>query len=159
MKVSAPEEYGLRCMLQLARHQAGGMVEPLTLAEVARNEGLTVAYVAKIVRRLRRAGLVKSVLGRSGGYTLTREPGRITVAEVLGALGGRLYTNDYCSRFTGHRAACTHLGACTIQSLWGVVEGLLDRVLGQTTLLDLLVGTPRRPLSIEVHPAVAGERR
>jgi Rrf2 family protein len=159
VKVSAQEEYGLRCMLQLARHQASGVIEPLTLAEVARHEGLTVAYVAKIVGRLRRAGLVKSVLGRSGGYTLTREPGRITVAEVLNPLGGHLYTNDYCSRFAGDRAACTHLGGCTIQSLWGVVEGLLDRVLGQTTLLDLLAGTPRRPLSIEVHPAVAGERR
>lgn len=159
MKVSAQEEYGLRCMLQLARHEATGTVEPLTLAEVARHEGLTVAYVAKIVRRLRRAGLVKSVLGRSGGYSLTREPGRITVAEVLNSLGGRLYTNDYCNRFTGDRASCAHLGDCTIQTLWGVVEGLLDRVLGQTTLRDLLAGAPRRPLSIEVHPAVAGERR
>lgn len=159
MKVSAQEEYGLRCMLQLARHQAGGVLDPLTLAEVARQEGLTVAYVAKIVRRLRRAGLVKSVLGRSGGYSLTREPGRITVAEVLNALGGRLYSNDYCTRFTGDRASCAHIGACTIQSLWGVLEGLLDRVLGRTTLLDLLAGTPRRPLSIEVGPAVAGERR
>lgn len=158
MKVSAQEEYGLRCMLQLARRHNGGGAEPLTLGQVARDEGLTVAYVAKIVRRLRRAGLVKSVLGRSGGYTLSRDPGQITVAEILNALGGRLYNNDYCSRFTGDKASCAHLGDCTIQSLWGVVEGLLERVLGRTTLRDLLVGAPRAPITIETGAASAGER-
>jgi Rrf2 family protein len=136
-----------------------GRSEPLTLAEVARDEGLTVAYVAKIVRRLRRAGLVKSVLGRSGGYTLSRDPGQITVAEVLSALGDRLYDTGYCNRFAGDRKVCTHFGACTIQSLWGVVERLLDRVLGHTTLQDLLAGVPRPPMAIEVGPASAGERR
>jgi Rrf2 family protein len=159
VKVTAQEEYGLRCMLQLARSQWGGRVEPLTLGEVARGEGLTVAYVAKIVGRLRRAGLVKSVLGRSGGYTLTREPDKITVAEVLNALGGRLYNTDYCSRFAGDKAVCAHLGDCTIQSLWGVLEGLLEKVLGRTTLLDLLVGAPRAPIGIEIGTATAGERR
>jgi len=146
-------------MMQLARRHNGGGVEPLTLGQVARDEGLTVAYVAKIVRLLRRAGLVKSVLGRSGGYTLSREPGQITVAEVLNALGGRLYNIDYCSRFAGDKASCAHLGDCTIQSLWGVLEGLLDRVLGNTTLLDLLVGLPRAPIAIETGSAAAGERR
>jgi Rrf2 family protein len=159
LKVSAQEEYGLRCMMQLARRHNGGGAEPLTLGQVARDEGLTVAYVAKIVRRLRRAGLVNSVLGRSGGYTLSREPGKITVAEVLNALGGRLYNTDYCSRFAGDKPSCAHLGDCTIQSLWGVLEGLLDRVLGHTTLLDLLVGLPRAPIAIETGLAAAGERR
>jgi Rrf2 family protein len=143
MKVSSQEEYGLRCMLQLARRQRDGQAQPLTLAEVARDEGLTVAYVAKLVRRLRRAGLVKSVLGRSGGYTLARPAGEISVLEVLGALGGKLYTSDYCRRFSGERATCTHMGDCSIRSLWGVVEGLLDRVLGATMLKDLL-GSERR---------------
>src|SRR5262249_60747835 len=100
MKVSAKEEYGLRCMLQLARHQGA---DPLSLAEIARDEGLTVAYVAKLVGRLRRAGLVRSVLGRSGGYTLARDASSITLLEVLGALGGRLYSEGYCKRFSGGR--------------------------------------------------------
>ena len=143
MKVSSQEEYGLRCMLQLARRERDGQVHPLTLAEVARDEGLTVAYVAKLVRRLRRAGLVKSVLGRSGGYTLARPAAEISILEVLGALGGKLYTSDYCRRFSGERATCTHMGDCSIRSLWGVVEGLLDRVLGATMLKDLL-GSEKR---------------
>jgi Rrf2 family protein len=143
MKVSSQEEYGLRCMLQLARRQRDGHEHPLTLAEVARDEGLTVAYVAKLVRRLRRAGLVKSILGRSGGYTLARQASEISILEVLTALGGKLYTTDYCRRFSGERATCMHMGDCSIRSLWGVVEGLLDRVLGATMLKDLL-GSEKR---------------
>jgi Rrf2 family protein len=138
MKVSAQEEYGLRCMLQLARSQKAGRREPLTLAQVAKDEGLTVAYVAKLIRSLRRAGLVKSVLGRTGGYSLSRPAEGITVLEVLHALGGKLYGTDYCNRFPGEQAICTHMGDCSIRSLWGVIEGLLDDVLGRTMLSDLV---------------------
>src|SRR6266571_2676492 len=101
MKVSAQEEYGLRCMLQLARRQKGGLEHPLTLSEMAREEGLTVPHVAKLIRRLRKAGLVRSVLGRTGGYTLSRDACSVSVAEVLGALGGKLYDTDYCARYSG----------------------------------------------------------
>src|SRR5262245_12096113 len=137
MKVSAQEEYGLRCMLQLARRQKEGRREPLSLAEVARDEGLTVAYVAKLIRRLRRAGLVRSVLGRTGGYTLSRPAEEVSVLEILQSLGGKLYSTDYCNRFPGEQSICAHMGDCSIRSLWGVIEGLLDKVLGQTKLADL----------------------
>src|SRR5262245_58120787 len=109
MKVSAQEEYGLRCMVQLARRQKEGRREPLTLGEVARDEGLTVAYVAKLIRMLRRSGLVRSVLGRTGGYVLAREADRITLLEILSALGGQMYDTDYCNRFPGEQAICTHM--------------------------------------------------
>ncbi|HYV86820.1 MAG TPA: Rrf2 family transcriptional regulator [Patescibacteria group bacterium] len=154
MKVSAKEEYGLRCMLQLARRQSEERLgqshqrpEPLSLAEIARHEGLTVAYVAKLIARLRRAGLVRSVLGRSGGYTLARDASEISVLEVLGPLGGKLYNTDYCNRFAGDMKGCAHLDDCSMRALWGVVEGLLDRVLGQTMLTDL-IGTERHALAL-----------
>ena len=138
MKVSAQEEYGLRCMLQLARHQMAGNQQPLTLAEIGRDEGLTVPNVAKIIRGLRKAGLVHSALGRRGGYTLARPAGVISVAEILHTLGGRLYDPEYCNRYAGHLDTCTHMGDCSIRSLWGVLENLLESVLSQTKLSDLV---------------------
>ncbi len=138
MKVSAQEEYGLRCMLQLARRQMGGNPKPLTLAEIGRGEGLTIANVAKIIRSLRKAGLVRSVLGRRGGYSLVRRAGGINVAEILHALGGRLYDPEYCHRYSGDLDTCTHMGDCSIRSLWGVLENLLESVLSQTKLSDLV---------------------
>src|SRR5437867_10039135 len=141
MKVSAQEEYGLRCILQIARHQRSGRSNPLTLAEIAREEGLTVPHVAKLIRTLRKAGLVKSTLGRTGGYVLTRDATRISVAEVLAALGGgRLYDASYCDRHAGDLKVCTHMGDCSIRSLWGVLEELLERVLRRTMLSELISG-------------------
>ena len=137
MKVSAQEEYGLRCMLQLATRQKSGDSSPLTLGEIAREEGLTVPHVAKLIRMLRKAGLVKSVLGRTGGYTLAKDVGSVSVAEVLTALGGKLYDTGYCGRFTGDLAICSHMGDCSIRSLWGVLETLIERVLDKTMLSDL----------------------
>ena len=140
MKVSAQEEYGLRCLLQLARRQKSGDAHPLTLSEIARDEGLTIPYVAKLIRRLRKAGLVRSVLGRTGGYTLSRDASVVSVGEALSALGGKLYDTDHCTKFTGDLAVCTHMGDCSIRSLWGVLEGLIEKVLSKTVLSEL-VGT------------------
>ena len=86
MKVSAQEEYGLRCILQIAAQSSS---EPLTLAEIARREGMSVPHVAKLMGHLRHAGLVEGVRGRSGGYVLTRPAGSISVLDALSALGER----------------------------------------------------------------------
>jgi Rrf2 family protein len=138
MKVSAQEEYGLRCALQLARRQRSGNGDPLSLGEMAREEGLSVPHVAKLIRELRRAGVVRSVLGRTGGYVLARDAATISVQEVLDALGGKLYDGNYCQRYSGDLATCTHMGDCSIRSLWGVLESILGRVLSRTMLADLV---------------------
>ena len=138
MKVSAREEYGLRCALQLARRQGAGNGNPLSLGEIARDEGLSVPHVAKLIRGLRRAGLVRSVLGRTGGYVLARDAAAISVQEILDALGGKLYDTNYCQRYSGDLSVCTHMGDCSIRSLWGVLESILGRVLGRTMLSELV---------------------
>ncbi len=66
MKFSSLEEYGLRCLVQLGTRGRGS--ESLTIAEMSRREGISAPNVAKIMRVLRRAGLVKSTRGQSGGY-------------------------------------------------------------------------------------------
>src|SRR5437667_16092 len=68
MRLSAQEEYGLRCLLQVAREPEGGLTTP----QLAEREGLGAAHVHKLMRLLRRGGLVKSVRGRNGGYQLAR---------------------------------------------------------------------------------------
>lgn len=138
MKVSAQEEYGLRCALQLARRQGTGNPQPLSLAEIARDEGLSVPHVAKLFRGLRRAGLVRSVLGRTGGYVLARDASTISVQKVLDALGGKLFDTNYCQRYSGDLNVCTHMGDCSIRSLWGVLESILGRVLSRTMLSELV---------------------
>lgn len=138
MKITAQEEYGLRCLLQLARHREA---EPLTVGAIAEEEGLSVPYVGKLMGHLRQSGLVESVRGRSGGYVLTRPAEEITLAHALDALGGSFFSSGFCNEHNGTQSACVHLGDCTIRSLWGVLGDIFDRVLRRTTLADLAAST------------------
>lgn len=135
MKFTAQEEYGLRCLLQIGRQGKRGS---LTIPEVAAAEGLSIPYVAKLVRILRQGGFVKSTRGQSGGYVLSRPPEQIVVGEVLEGLGGRLFESEYCAQYPGNLASCTHTVDCSIRSLWRAVQSGVDGILSRTTLRDLL---------------------
>lgn len=158
MKVTAQEEYGLRCLIQVA---AAGPERPLTVHEIAEREGLSGAYVAKLMNQLRDAGLVDSVRGRSGGYFIARPADTVSISEILasfGRHGGHLFEAAHdCDRFPGDADSCVHMGDCSIRSLWGSLEGLVDRVLRQITLADLMKSERRMAadlLTIQKHPAM-----
>jgi Rrf2 family protein len=135
MKLSAQEEYGLRCLLRLA---SAGDGKSLTIPEIGQAEALSVAYVAKLMRILRQGKLVKSVRGQTGGYTLARSPEKIPVGEVLALLGGRLFEAGFCDQFSGLKRLCTRSIDCSIRTLWRAVQGAVDSVLAGITLRDLL---------------------
>jgi Rrf2 family iron-sulfur cluster assembly transcriptional regulator len=141
MKFSSQEEYGLRCLLRLGqqRQQYGSTAEgSLTIAEISRHEGISPAYVAKLMRVLRAAGLVTSARGAAGGYCLARDPEHIAVGEAMAVLGGRLYEPQFCAEHAGDERVCTHSVDCSLRSLWRSLQLVLDQVLDKTTLRDLL---------------------
>src|SRR6266699_813817 len=109
MKLSSQEEYGLRCLLRIARKGDGGS---LTIPEISEGEGISGHYVAKLMRILRRGGIVKSARGQAGGYTLTRPPGQIAVGEALAILGGRLFESEFCEEHSGVEMLCTNTVDC-----------------------------------------------
>jgi len=135
MKFSSQEEYGLRCLLQLARR---GSDASMTISEISEAEGLSSSYVAKLLRILRLSGFVESVRGQEGGYTLSRTPEAIQISDVLAALGGRFYKPGFCDHFTGKEEICAHTFSCSIRPLWHRVQTAIDSVLDRTTLADLL---------------------
>lgn len=135
MKLSSQEEYGLRCLLQIGK---GGEGNSLTIPEISRAEGMSPEYVAKLMRILRRGGLVTSVRGQGGGYSLARPADQITVGETISVLGGRFFESDFCERHSGAERICTHSVDCSIRSLWRLLQLAVDQVLTQTTLRDLL---------------------
>jgi Rrf2 family iron-sulfur cluster assembly transcriptional regulator len=134
MKISAVEEYGLRCLLQLAQSRESQL---LSAEDIASREGLSVAYVEKILAQLRRVGLVSSVRGMYGGYQLTRPPERITVGELVRAVDGDFFT-DICDHFSGNQHTCVHSGSCSVRPVWLMVARHLYRILDHLTLADLL---------------------
>ena len=134
MKLSTQEEYGLRLLLQMARQEE----KSATLSDLSKKEGLSQPNVAKLMRRLRKAGFVRSTRGQAGGYTLARPSVEIRVSEVLNALGGRLYDASFCDRHAGAHASCAHSGDCSIRPVLIQVQIAIDSVLGKLTLGQLL---------------------
>ena len=134
MILTAQEEFGLRCVLTLTR---AGLDGSLTLGQVAEAEGLTTAYAGKLMRLLVQGNLVESTRGRSGGYRLARDSREISVAEVVGSLGGRLYDGEICNKPATESTFCVHNNDCAVRSLWSGVQGMVDSYLGQVSLSDL----------------------
>jgi Rrf2 family transcriptional regulator, iron-sulfur cluster assembly transcription factor len=135
MKLSFPEEYGLRCLLRVATLSDSGY---LTINEISEDEGLSASYVAKLMRILRQNGFVKSVRGQVGGYALARPADKIIVGEVLAALGGRLFDPRFCTEHSGLEVSCKKLRECSIRTLWRTIQILVDQVLSKVTLADLV---------------------
>jgi len=137
MKISAQEEYGLRCLLKLAQAEN----HALTLPEIAAAEGLSVPYVAKLMAVLRDAGLIDSSRGRTGGYRLAKSPEEIGLGSLLLVLGDPLYDEGgYCQRHSGIAAdgICVHQNACSLKTLWSTLEQWMRGTLNQITLADLM---------------------
>lgn len=135
MKITAQEEYGLRCLLQLAMVPQDQVV---SVKEVAAKEGLSSAYVEKLLRVLAKAGLVHSIRGIRGGYVLNRPASRVTLGEVIRALGRVQTTEHICTVFTGNLDACVHFSNCGIRSVWAGLTSYIQSFLDQTTLASLL---------------------
>jgi Rrf2 family protein len=135
MKLSANEEYGLRCLVRLGYAGEGGS---LTIPEISHAEGFSPAYAAKILRVLRKGGFVKAARGKEGGYTLARPAEHIMIGEVMDALGGRLFESGFCDSHAGQAAICTRSVDCSLRSLWRAVQVAVDHVLSKATLRDLL---------------------
>ena len=134
MKVSAQEEYGLRCLLQMARSST---LESVSIPEISRAEGLSVPNVAKLMRILRLGGLVRSVRGQAGGYTLARPADQISMEEVMRVLGGPVFGPAFCGRHAGLDGTCSHGGDCAVRPVWLKMQEMITAVLARTTLQDL----------------------
>jgi Rrf2 family protein len=138
MKITSQEEYGLRCLLQLAAVEDN---HSLTIPEMAAAEGLSSPYVAKILAVLRQAGLIESVRGRAGGYRLAKPPSEIGLGAVMRVLGEPLYEDpNYCQKHAGTETDghCVHHGACSLRALWLTLEHWMKHTFDQITLADLM---------------------
>jgi Rrf2 family transcriptional regulator, iron-sulfur cluster assembly transcription factor len=135
MKISAQEEFGLRCLLQLARLPEG---DYLSLRQIAELEGISVAYAGKLLWILNHASLVRSIRGPKGGYALARPAAKIMLSEIIKILDEDVAS--HCQHYAGDLDACIHTGDCTIMP---VVEGLnllVHDVLSRISLAQVVEG-------------------
>jgi len=135
MKITAQEEYGLRILIRLAAcKDTNGMSIP----QLSEAEGITGTYVAKLTRILRLKGFIKSKPGNKGGYELARPSKEIVINDALKALGGPMFSNNFCGSHSGTMKLCTNSVDCSARSLWQMIQYTLDQLLDKVTLHDLV---------------------
>src|ERR671912_1806393 len=136
MKVSAQEEYGLRCLLQLAQLGEG---EYLTLGQIAEREGISSANAGKLLWILSKANLVSSIRGTKGGYRLARPPSDIHLSEIIKVLDEDVLAS-HCKSYAGVLDSCIHTGDCGIRPVIVGLHEVVHNALASITLAQL-VGT------------------
>jgi Rrf2 family protein len=133
MKISKSEEQGMRLAMGLARR--GGSAN---LADLARDEGLSEALVAKILGKLRRGGVAVAFRGRNGRYELAAPAEQIDTLQILQAFGEPLLRGCNQRDDPNARTACQRAGSCNLESVWNQLESHINRVLSEITLADLI---------------------
>jgi Rrf2 family protein len=132
-------------MVTLALHLEEG---PVPLEALADEQGIPERYLAKIVQDLRRSGLIRSVRGAHGGYSLSRPPGRISLLDVWEALEGNLCPVD-CLDAPG---SCARTDECVTRGVWEELRDAMAGVMRAKTL-DALAS-----LAAHEHRAGGGRR-
>ena len=134
MRISKHEEYGLRLVAQLAARD-----DQVAIREMADHEGLPETTVAKVVARLRNAGLVTAERGRNGGYSLVLPAHEITLAAVVEAFGNGVYDGDFCARMSSG-GDCAHDRSCGLRPVWHGLGAVIGNFLAGMTVADLVRG-------------------
>lgn len=116
-------------MVALARRRESRVTSEI----LAEEEGISKKYLDAILRRLRKAGLITGVRGVHGGYTLSRQPDRITAAEVVTTLEGKLELVDCAT----DASSCKRAPRCPTRGVWQAVSAAVRKTLDTLTLADL----------------------
>lgn len=133
MRISTKGRYGLRAMLDLALHSDGTQ---MALMNIAQRQDISINYLEQVFSMLRKAGLVNSVKGAQGGYTLAKSPEKITVGAVLRALEGDLKVVE--DDAPGNVSESGSAQACIRRCVWSRINESIDKVVDQISLADLI---------------------
>jgi len=111
MKLSTKGRYGVRLMLDLAVYHGNG---PVTLKDVSKRQDISEKYLGHLIPPLKNAGLITSVRGSRGGYTLAKPPGAINLLEIVSALEGPMCLVE-CGE---HPDMCRRSATCIAREVW-----------------------------------------
>jgi Rrf2 family transcriptional regulator, iron-sulfur cluster assembly transcription factor len=137
MRMSSKGRYAIVAVLDVAGH-AGA--RPVSLADVAVRQRISLSYLEQLFAMLRRSGLVAASRGPGGGYRLQRPADEITVGQVFQAVEDGSASNDNGARDWSEGPAA---------GLWQALEGHIEQFLDRVTLADLLAGADKRVFELE----------
>ena len=128
LTISTKGRYATRIMVYLALRSGD---DPARKREIAEAEGIADDYVEQLLSRLRTGGLVKSRRGARGGFLLNRDPGEITVADVLACTEGTV------SLVACIEEGCDRAPSCVTRPVWQEANNALLAIFSRQTIAGL----------------------
>ncbi|MGD9785176.1 MAG: Rrf2 family transcriptional regulator [Hyphomicrobiaceae bacterium] len=149
MELNTKGRYAVMAMADLAKHQGQAAVP---LSQIAERQQLSLSYLEQIFLRLRRAGLVDSLRGRSGGYRLGRPASEIKVGEIMVAVE----EETRMTRCMDGGIGCLGEERCLTHHLWHALGGHIAAFLWNVSLAEVLDGIPENKRAVGPE---SGKRR
>jgi Rrf2 family iron-sulfur cluster assembly transcriptional regulator len=131
MRLTTKGRFAVTAMLDLTLHHQNG---PVTLAVISERQRISQSYLEQLFSKMRRMGLVESVRGPGGGYSLSKKPECISVAEIIHAVD-EMVDATQC----GGRENCRDRKRCMTHGLWSRLNITIFNYLSSVTLADLVV--------------------
>jgi Rrf2 family transcriptional regulator, iron-sulfur cluster assembly transcription factor len=143
VELNTKARYAVMAMADLAKCGGDGAAVPLSA--IAERQSLSVAYLEQIFLRLRRARLVESARGRTGGYVLARRAQDIAISEIMNAV----HEETRMTRCLDGDAGCLGDQRCLTHGLWHALGGHIAAFLANVTLQEVIDGIPADKLAVQ----------
>ena len=137
MKLSTRTMYGIRAIIELAKHHGQG---PLQIKLIAAHQEISVKYLEQLMTILKTGGFIRSLRGSKGGYLLARPPEQIRLDAVFTALEGAAEPAECVD----DASSCSRAADCVTRELWLEVQAAVLKVLGSVTLQDMVAKALKR---------------
>jgi FeS assembly SUF system regulator len=143
-KVNKLTDYATVVLISIARSHVVRSSQ-----HISENTGIPLPTVAKLMKNLNKAGLVKSQRGATGGYTLGRVPSEITLADVIQAVEGPIALTACADTSDEH---CSIESVCPVQGRWNRVNSAVRAALSEVTLADMVADMNAFGISPRAEP-------
>lgn len=133
MRLSTQSRYGVRAIFDIAYNSEGLETQ---VKDISRRQGISQRYLEQIFQKLKKAGIVGSKRGPSGGYFLSKRAEDITVGEVIRITEGGI-NPVLCTNPEDSSQPCEKSGECVTQLIWNEAGKRLGEYFDSITIKDL----------------------